>query len=145
MKARTVAGRGKKSPLSDPGSELGLGRKGEKEMCEDIGWDDQKQNGACMIRLCFFFMSRSDKSPRRAMAGYGAPLIMELSRPCHGRLWQCQWRCHDDVMGAHAVSPPHALGFANCHGHFRHCPKVTQWTFMAVHTARTMACQKTQF
>ena len=34
MKARTVEGRGKMSLLSDPGSELRLGREMEKEKCE---------------------------------------------------------------------------------------------------------------
>ena len=40
MKARTVAGRGEKSLLCDPGSELRVGRRGK--MGEDNEWDEKK-------------------------------------------------------------------------------------------------------
>ena len=43
MKARTVVGRGEKSPLRDPtGPELRPGREKRKKKCEDISWDERK-------------------------------------------------------------------------------------------------------
>ena len=40
--ARTIVGRGQNSLLSAPGSELRLGRKKEKEKCQDTRRDEQK-------------------------------------------------------------------------------------------------------
>ena len=42
VKTRTVVGRGKNRLLSDPGSELRLGRGKEKEKCEENRWDGTK-------------------------------------------------------------------------------------------------------
>ena len=49
--ARTAAvERAEKSPLSDLGSELLLGReKEEKKKCEDNGWTDKKQNNTAKM------------------------------------------------------------------------------------------------
>ena len=44
MKARTVVGRGEHSLLSDPGSELGMGREKENEKIEDNIREKQKRS-----------------------------------------------------------------------------------------------------
>ena len=41
-KARSVGGKGEKSPLGDPASELHVGTEKEKEKCEDNEWNKQK-------------------------------------------------------------------------------------------------------
>ena len=67
-KARNVVGRGETSLRSDPGSELRLGRAKEKEKCEDIKWDEQKnkkkktRKGSQKTKLAVLEMARRDIS-----------------------------------------------------------------------------------
>ena len=54
MKARTVAGRGEKSLLCDPGSELRVGRRERRRcMCEDNEWDEKtKKKMSALYEAC---------------------------------------------------------------------------------------------
>ena len=59
MNARAgVVGRGGKSQLSGPGSELRVGREkeGKKKGGEDNGWDEQKRNSYDVLVPTFFFL-----------------------------------------------------------------------------------------
>ena len=50
LKARIVVGRGEKSLLSDPGSEVRLGREKEKEK-RDSSTRDEQRKGAYFLTL----------------------------------------------------------------------------------------------
>ena len=67
MKACAVVGRGNKSLLGDPGSELHLGRAKQKEKCQDV----RQLKGISQIYICpHVFKNSALPSPVIRLTGF---------------------------------------------------------------------------